>query len=111
MAEKPVRRFPDLSANFFRGTFVGQVASVVKTLETKPQKAAQFIQALNENVIQLPLFETLPVRTVKGLAKLGVTITASGVEGLHIVEGPFGVPTGETAESGIVELFPESVVY
>jgi hypothetical protein len=83
MAEKPVRRFPKLSANFFRGTFVGQVASVVKTLETNPEKAAQFLQAIKEGAIKVPLFETLPVRTIKGLKRLGVEVsteTAATVE-------------------------------
>lgn len=111
MAEKPVRKYPKLSANFFRGTFVGQVTSVVKTLETNPEKAAQFLQAIKEGAIKVPSntgCETLPVRTIKGLKRLGV----------HVAETVITIPATEDSVEVIlraapepVELFPEPVVY
>src|ERR1019366_5370269 len=94
---KPVREYPCLSANFFRGTFPGQVASVLRTLETKPEKARDFLAAIEKGVIMVPLKEDLPTRTVKGLLRLGIGVEETPVT-LEEIEADLQKESAESAE-------------
>jgi len=70
MAEE--KKYTHLSRNFFRGAVKGQINSVYKDRETKPEKVAEYKQALKDG--DASLGESISKQLAKKLVELGVEI-------------------------------------
>ena len=68
---KVERTYQTLTTNFFKGSLKGQINSVWKTRESKPEKVADFKAAIEAGVIQLDREELSP-SFMKKLNELGI---------------------------------------
>ena len=66
------RRYPTLKPQFFPGSLHGQIDSVYKERNTKPEKLADFKRAIADGAIWLD--GELPERQVQQLIELGITV-------------------------------------
>lgn len=70
--EAATSKYNFLSPNFFRGSVKGQINSVWKDRTDKPEKVAEFKQALTAG--DLSLGDSLTRQQAKKLVDLGITI-------------------------------------
>jgi len=68
---KVERKYQTLTTNFFKGSLKGQINSIYKTRETKPEKVADFKEAIEAGAIQLDREELSP-SFMKKLKELGI---------------------------------------